>query len=565
MVNKTGWESVIEALKTENVEYVYGLVGGGIDFWDELDKDGSMKPIHVRHEASATFMAYAHGRLTGEPGIVFTSPGPGAAYMFPGFLEAWSACIPMISPAPCPPLAHDGKGVLQEADMIGAFKTVTKWSFKVPVVENIPWAMQRAFSLAVNGRPGPVYLEIPMDVGPQKKNMPEYKPSVRPLKTRGDHDKINEAINLILKSERPVIVAGGGVILSRAFNELKEFSEYLGIPVATTASGRGSIPEDHPLSIGLTGLYRTKIGKEFYQSADLVISIGSQFEELETQAWNMYPHNAKFLEINIDSFEMGRNIMPDVAVVGDAKLILADLLCGIKEKLAHGRLDSDRVKNLIKAKKDYEALIDEECTDLSKPTKTRKVIRALSKLFGNNTILCNENGMSDLWSYMCPYYKVLDVNDCIPPAEQTAMGLGVVGAIAAKMLLPEKNVLCVSGDGAFQMFMKEMPTAVQYGAPVTWAIMNNGALNWSKYVQKYWFGGPVAVDFTVAPDYVKIAEANQCYGERIENPNDVEQAIENALQANKEGIPAALDFVIDPEDRSEFFEEYHRLGFGSPK
>ena len=148
---------------------------------------------------------------------------------------------------------------------------------------------------------------------------------------------------------------------------------------------------------------------------------------------------------------------------------------------------------------------------------------------------------------------------------KTCMGIGVVGSIAAKLLKPDKNVVCTTGDGAFQMFMKEMPTAVQYGAPVTWAIMNNGALNWSKYVQKYWFGGPVAVDFTVAPDYVKIAEANQCYGERIENPNDVEQAIENALQANKEGIPAALDFVIDPEDRSEFFEEYHRLGFGSPK
>lgn len=551
------WRATVTALRDEKVQFVFGLPGSVKNLYEDLYDFPEIKPILVRHETSGAFMAYAVGRLTGRPGVCHGTDGPGVANLVPGILEAYAACIPIVSPCPVAQLEAEGMGALQETDQISLMRPITKWSFRVSKPERIPWVMRRAFFLAANGKPGPVFIEIPIDVALKRVDMPNYIVADIPIRSSGDPARINEAVNLLLKSERPVIVAGGGLVLSRAYGELMQFAEMLGIPILTTASGRGAIPEDHPLSCGLVGLYRTKIGKAVFEESDLIISLGCRFEELESGRWLYWPHGAKFIQVDVDAFEIGRNWIPDVGIIGDAKIVLKQLIDELGGRISRKKLsDMPRVSRLIKAKSEYESEIERECK--TSTVRTKMVIRVLSKVFGKNTILVNENGAADLWSYYSPYYKVLDVGDCVTVANQTCMGIGVAGSIAAKLVMPHKKVVCVTGDGAFQMFMKELPTAVQYKAPVTWVVLNDFSLGWPKYGAMVDSQGKnIASDFEIQPDFSKIAEANKCFGQRVDKASDVEDSIRSALNANEEGTPAVLDFIIQPFDYNEFFREFH--------
>jgi acetolactate synthase-1/2/3 large subunit len=244
--------------------------------------------------------------------------------------------------------------------------------------------------------------------------------------------------------------------------------------------------------------------------------------------------------------------MPDIGIVGDAKLVLRQLIDGIREKIKKRRYeDIPRVKEIIKMKREYEEEVESECRSGATPIPAKYIVRELNKVFGKGTILVNENGSQDCWSYCFPYYKVLDQLGCVPVAEQTCMGMGVVGAIAAKLTKPDMKVVCVTGDGAFQMYMKELPTAAQYNTGCTWVVLNNFSLGWVKYEQRLGAGWDTTT-FKIQPDFVKVAEANKCYGERIEKPSEVRSALERALKANNENTPAVLDFIIEPLDMTHF-------------
>ncbi|MEE8443014.1 MAG: thiamine pyrophosphate-dependent enzyme, partial [Dehalococcoidia bacterium] len=207
----------------------------------------------------------------------------------------------------------------------------------------------------------------------------------------------------------------------------------------------------------------------------------------------------------------------------------------------------------------YEAEVEVDCDTDAVPIKSKRVVKEVNRVFGGDAILVNENGGQDLWSYYSPYYQVTTGGHCVPPGEQTCMGIGVAGAIGAKLAMPEKRVVCITGDGAFQMFMKELPTAVQYAAPVTWIVLNTDSLGWPKYHQKERLGGRyIATDFLVQPDFTSIAKANRCFGERVEQPSEVRGALERALQANEEGIPAVVDIVVDPWDFGPGFARFHQ-------
>ena len=558
------WKTVVDSLVREKTRFVFGLVAGPWDFWDYLSET-DIKPILVRHELSSVQMAMAHARLTARPGIVMDSPGPGVANMFAGFLEANTGCIPVIAPVPSSEMTTEGMAQMQETDMVPSFKPVSKWAYRVTKQEKVGWAMRRAFSIASGGKPGPVFLEIPMDVGNSEYTGPPYKPVAVP-RFRPDEKSVREAIELLQKSERPVIVAGGGVILSQASGELLQLAESLLIPVLTTASGRGSIPEDHPLAFGLVGIYRTRISKKVYEEADLIITVGSRNEEFETGAWNYIPSRAKLVQIDIDPFEIGRNLVPDVALVGDARLALADLVSHISSALKKDQIRTQRIEDLRRAKEEYEAIVSSECRTDAIPIMTKRVVRELNEVFGRDTILANENGSQDLWSYYFPYYKVLNVGGCLGMPEQTCFGMGVVGAIAAKLTRPDMKVVCTTGDAAFQFSIKEVPTAVQYGAGVTWVVLNNFGLGWEEYYQKYWSesGKIVATKFSAQPDFVKYAEANKCYGERVEKPGEIRSALERALRANLDGQPAIVEFIVGTFDFPEGFHEFHRMAWGKP-
>ena len=556
MVGKRVWDIIVNGLEVEGVSHVFGLPGHPAALYDSL-YDSDIEPVLVRHEASGSFMAYVYGKMKRSPGICFASPGPGVSNLVPGVLEAWSGCVPMLALGGSAALEHEGEGAFQETPQMELFKGITKWGFRVPRAERASWALRRALTLAINGKPGPVYLEVPFDVGQEKTKETQYHPSIRFVRSRPEPDALKRAAELLLVAERPIIVAGGGALYSGCSAELAKLAELFGVPVLTTPSGRGVIPEDHPLSLGQVGLYRTKLGREAYQSADLIVSLGSRNEEFQTAAWRYYPEGAALIQVDIDPSELGRNFRPTVPIVADAKLFLQDLLAYARGRVKRTPLSRmPRVKGIIDAAAAYMAEVYAESGDASKPIKTKRVVYEACRVFGPKTVLVNENGSQDLWSYYWPYWAVGALDGCVAPGEQTCMGLAVAGCIGAKLATPERPVVCTTGDGAFQMFMKEMPTAVQYKTPVTWIVLNNYSLGWIKLHERANRGRYIAVDFEAQPDFVKIAQASGCYGAQVTDPEDVKKTLRRAKRENERGIPAMVEFVVDPWDFPEGFKEF---------
>lgn len=549
------WEAIVNMVKSQGVDIIFGLGDNNLQLYTE--KTPGIRTINLRYEGSAPFMAMAYSRLSGKPGVCTASPGPGVANLVPGVLEAYSGCSPIVIFGHASSQKFEGMGNFQESDQTSIMKPITKWSVRIPYAERIPWYVRRAFSIAINGQPGPVFLEIPSDIGgtsyleSAQTSLPEYVPAKK-IRTGGDPELINEAIELLLKAKRQIVVAGNGVVQSGSSGEFKEFIELLGIPFLTTPAGRGILPEEHPLALGLCGLYRTKVGKAFYSAADLVITFGTRNESFQTHEWRDFPKEAKFIQIDISVFEIGRNWIPDVAIVGDAKIILAQLVEALKERISQRRdfRELSRVKEIVAAKKNFEKEVEAECMTEAVPIPAKRVVHELSLIFGENTILVSENGSQDCWAYCFPYYKVQDNSEWVPVAEQTCMGMGVVGVIAAKITKPEKKAVCVTGDGAFQMYMKELPTAAQYKVGCTWVILNNSSLGWVKHNQMESAGWDTCT-FKVQPDFVKWAEACECYGRRVEKPSDLKPALLEALKVNQDGIPAVID-VVTGLDMSHF-------------
>jgi len=542
------WEAIGNMIKAQGVDFVFGV--GDTDLQLFLNKVAGLKLINVRYEGSAPFMAMAYSRLSGKPGICSASCGPGVANLVPGMLEAYYACSPILAICPVTSQRNEGMADIQECDQIGMMKSITKWSARIPYKERTPWYLHRAFSLAMNGQPGPVYLELPYDVGGTfihheqiEMGKMEYTPAKK-IRIAGQPELIDEAVQVLIKEKRVVVIAGSGVILSNAYEEFKEFIELLGIPFLTTPGGRGIVSESHPLALGTCGIYRTKVGKQYQSEASLLITIGTRNESLQTHEWADFPKGAKYIQIDISPFEIGRNWLPDIGIVGDAKLVLRQLIDEIKRKAGDDKSYKDipRVKEIAKAKQEFATEVDTECRQDEIPIPAKSIVHELSAVFGKDTILVNENGSQDTWSYCFPYYSVQDGSACIPVAEQTCMGMGVVGAIAAKLTMPEKKVVCVSGDGAFQMYMKELPTAAQYKVGCTWVVLNNSALGWVKALQQETAGWDTC-SFNVQPDFTKLAEACKCFGKRVEKPSEVRPALQQALEMNEKGIPAVLDFV----------------------
>ena len=552
------WQAIVSALKAEKTEYIFGLPGGEL-FYDALYDAPEIKTVLVREESAGPFMAMGYARMSGRPGVCYAPAGPGVANLVPGVLEAYSVCLPVIAIGCSSKRANAGMGAFQEVDQVGILKPVTKWSERVTEPDRISWVMRRAFSLATNGRPGPVFIDVPRDVGGQEVKEGEYIPVAYPLRTSADPRKVQEAAALLLGAKKPVLVAGGGAVSSRAFEEVKKIVELLNLPLMTTACGRGILSEDHPLAFGLVGLYFSEIGEKVYGEADLLITLGSRNEDFQSGEQRFFPKRAKYIQVDLDPEEMGRNWVPDVALVGDIRLVLQALIRELQRAGWKKGKPNPRMAKLLKAKETYKDRVKKEClNDSSIPLKTKRIVRELCEVFGKDTILVNENGSQDLWSYYWPYYKVGNINSCVAPGEQTCMGGGCSAAIGAKLAMPDRDVVCTAGDGAFQMFMKELATAAQHKAPVTYIILNNFSLGWIKWGQRNRGSRFISTDYEVQPDFVKIAEANNCYGERVEKPQDIRPALQRAFKATRAGVPAVLDFIVDGWDFAPGFERFYR-------
>jgi acetolactate synthase-1/2/3 large subunit len=561
MTQKTTWQALIDILAAEGIRHVFGLPGNPAQFYEALLAHPEITSVLVREETSGGFMAYAYARVTNGPAVCHGSPGPGVANLVPAILEAHSACLPVIALGAAAPQRTVGRGAFQECDQLGMMRPITKWAWRLTFPEQAPWAMRRALHLATSGQPGPVYLEVPSDVGLAQADMPAHQPIPRPLRPAGDDAAATEAASLLCQAHHPVVLVGSGAVLSGAQDEVHALADRWRMPVATTPGGRGSIPEDHPLALGLTGLYLNPVGGEALAQADVVLAVGSRLEEFQTSAWTMLPERARLIQVDIEPFEIGRNSVPEVALVGDARLILRQLLAALRGQLCPDSLPWREWSGRLAEKKAvYLTEVAQECLTEAVPIRTKRIVWELRQVFGPETILCNENGSQDLWSYYVPYYQVQEGGLCVPPGEQTCLGLGVAGAIGAKLARPDKRVVCVTGDGAFQTEMKELVTAVQYSTPVTWVVLDNGALGWPKLHERLndW-PRYIGVDFEVQPDFTAMAQASGCYGERVDEPEEITPALNRALEANDAGQPAVLHFVVDDTDFGPGFRARYGL------
>ena len=468
----------MEALEAEGVEYVFGLPGNPELLYNDL-YESSVRPVLVRMETSAVFMAMAYARVSGRVGVVHASPGPGMANLVPGLLEAQYACSPS-SASSRPQAASTKERGFQDAPSLEMVRPVTKWAVRIDLPERTSWTMQRAFAVAQNGKPGPVFVEIPVDVAAAPAEIPGYRRPLVGLRSAGDAAAVERATRLLADSERPVIWAGGGVGLSGAEEALVALAETLDAPVVTTPSGRGSIYEAHRLAFGSVGLYRTRSSARPVDESDCVLYVGTRLEEFQTGLGRYLPATARVIQVDVDPFEIERNIAADVAVVGDATLVLeqlADATPPVRQRPWTAELAAFRAE--------YERAVESECSPgTTGPLRTKQVVHALNRVFADGFVLVHENGGQDLWSYYCPFVKVTVHRGCVAPAEQTVMGLGVAGAIGAKLARPDADVVCVTGDGAFQMYMKEIPTALQHSAPVLWVVLDNAGLHWVKWIAR---------------------------------------------------------------------------------
>lgn len=558
MERLNGWQALVRGLQRENVGPIFGLPGSPGQLYDALYDAPDLRSVLVRHETSGVYMAMAWARVTNQPAVAFGSPGPGVANLVPGVLEAFSGCVPMILLGVRASTQIDGMGAFQETDQIGMMTPITKWAATIQRTDRVDWYLRRAIQIATSGQPGPVYLEFPADLGLAQAEFGEYQVSVPRTRPSADPDAIEAAAKLIASAKRPLIVAGGGSVASGAHDEMRAFVDETGIPIQTTPAGRGIVGEEHLLYCGMVGLYRTTFPREIYEESDLLITVGSRMEEFQSGVFKFFPENAAFIQIDIEPRELGRNWLPDVAIQADARQAISAL--GSALKRAGYQRDDERVAGVQERRAAAIEFANEDAREPGFPVRGRHVVRQINSVFGNNTILVKENGGADLWSYYWPYYQATSPAIVVPPAEQTVMGLGVVGAIAAKMARPEMQVVSTAGDGAFQMVLHELPTAIQERAPVTWVVLNDEALGWPRWGQKHSHEERyIATAFKPAIDLVQAARATGCEAWRVEKPEDVGDLLERARKANQDGKPAMVDVPVDQDDKHAEFLAYHSV------
>lgn len=556
-------QAITEVLKAEGVRFVFGLPGGHtLGIYDALAATPEIRHILVRHEQVAANMAAAYAMLTGEPGVCCATAGPGATNLVTGVAEAFAGALPMIVITGRVSTQHVHRGACQDIPQDRIFAPITKWATRVDRADCMVRILRQAFTVARSGKPGPVLIDIPADVPMEQIHYDRYMPVGKPAAPRGNAQSIREAVTKLLRSDRPVIIAGGGTVASEAFGELRELAETLGVPVLTTLSGRGSFPEDHSLAGGGLGLHRTSVGRKLLSEADFVLGLGCRFEEMETNWTSAYvcAPDSYYVQVDIDPEEMGRSIIPCAGIVGDIRMVLSDMLTEVR---AQGGRDCrgsggdlPRVKELRELKEQLEIDIGRAAATDEIPLSPLRVIWDIRNVLPRETVIafdigCLAQGVAGAF----PYLRICEPRSCIPPTSFYAMGFTPSGLPAARLVYPDRPAVAFTGDGAFQMIMNVLPVAAEYRLAVTWCILNSNSLGSIKRFQEAFFKGRyIATSFEVQPDFARIAQACQCYGEKVEDPDQITAAFRRAMEKNAQGIPAVLDFIVGWQEMDSFAE-----------
>ncbi len=542
MAMLTGAEIIWECILREGINLVFGYPGGAIlPTYDALSKYPQMHHVLVRHEQGAAHMADGYARATGKVGVAIATSGPGATNLVTGIATAMLDSTPLVCITGQVPRSVIGSDAFQEIDVTGITLPITKHNYLVTDAADLAYTIKEAFFIARTGRPGPVLVDVPKDVQNQKVEFeyPEGEirlPGYRPAMTAAD-DLVASAVELINKAERPIILAGHGVMMSGAVAELRELAERAGIPIALTLLGKGAMPEEHPLTLGMMGMHGTAAANHAIQQSDVLIALGMRFDDRVTGNIKTYSPDSKKIHIDIDPSELNKNIRVDVGIAGDIRSVLTQILPGV-QRTQHGawlnqirdwQEDSDE-RDIIKR-------------DTGDTLFGAQVINDLWKFTEGSAVTVTDVGQHQMLS--AQYYAHQRPATMITSGGLGTMGFGLPGAIGAKLGKPEEEVWSISGDGGFQMTMCELATAVQENAAVKIAIINNGFLGMVRQWQELFHGRRYNETVMFSPDFCKVAEAYGIPARRVTTRAEIEEAV--AWARSIEG-PTLLEFVVEKEE-----------------
>ena len=547
-VAMSGAELLVQALIDEGVEYVFGYPGGAVlHIYDALFKQDKIEHILVRHEQAAGHMADAYSRVTGRTGVVLATSGPGATNTVTAIATAFMDSIAMVVLAGQVPSTLIGDDAFQECDMIGVSRPVVKHSFVVRDPAMIPTIIKKAFFIASSGRPGPVVVDIPKDMTnpadkfdyfmPSEINIRSYQPT-----SKGHGGQIKKALDVLLSAKRPVLYVGGGVVQGDASVELRELANLLNLPVTNTLMGLGAYPATSEQFVGMLGMHGTYEANMTMHHADVILAVGARFDDRVTNNVNKFCPNATIIHIDIDPASISKTINAHIPIVGDVKSVLTDML---EQMGADATLDSH-------AMQDWWSQIDEwrkrhglkYDTDTSQGIKPQQVVEALYKITNGQAIITSDVGQHQMFAAL--YYKYDEPRQWLNSGGLGTMGVGLPYAMAAKLVCPERDVVCITGEGSIQMNIQELSTCLQYDLPVKILTLNNAQLGMVKQWQDMLYEGRHAQSYMQSlPDFVKLAESYGHKGVKITNPATMEQELKQALEMD------GLVFIDVYVDRNE--------------
>jgi acetolactate synthase-1/2/3 large subunit len=542
--NLKGSEIILECLIAEGVNLVFGYPGGTIlPTYDALPKyRDRIHHVLVRHEQSAAHMADGYARATGKVGVAFATSGPGATNLVTGIATAMMDSSPIVCITGQVPRGVIGTDAFQETDVTGITLPITKHNYLVMDITELADTIREAFYIARSGRPGPVLVDIPKDVQNQMMDWeypttPIRLPGYRPPKMATEQ-QVQEALELINGAERPLILAGHGILMSGSSAEVRELAERAQIPIALTLLGKGALPEEHPLVIGMMGMHGAAASNNAIQNADLLIALGMRFDDRVTGNLKTYAPNAKKIHIDIDPSEINKNVKATVGIAGDLRAVLTQFLPGVQANSHAAWLNTIR---------DWQEDSDEReilHQDTGNMLLGAQVINDLWKYTGGDAITTTDVGQHQMLE--AQYYPHQRPGTMITSGGLGTMGFGLPSAIGAKLGRPEEEVWAIVGDGGFQMTMPELATAVQERVAVKIAIINNGFLGMVRQWQELFHDKNYSETPMFSPDFVKLAEAYGIPARRVNRREDIEEAV--AFARSIHDGPVLIEFVVEQEE-----------------